>query len=132
MIAYFGENRIDLEKEDCELKIAVLLGKEFVGYNTMEMNLIIDFLFQSLELPFGCYVEYVAEDILLVKPDIFKNEKRPETKEEADKFFVDYYAFFYEVINKIVYNTPDVMVYLATKDREVYLLDGEGLTIKND
>ena len=129
MIAYFGENRIDLEEEDCELGIAMLLGADFVGYNTMEMNLIIDFLFQSLELPFGCYVEYVAEDILLVKPDIFKNEKRPETKEEVDKFFVDYYAFMYET-NKIVSNTPDVTVFLATRDGKVSLVDGDELVIK--
>ena len=129
MIAYFEDKEIDLEKEECELGIALLLGEDFVGYNTMEMNMIIDFIFQSLELPFGCYVEHVAEDILLVKPDIFKNEKRPKTKEEVDKFFVDYYAFIYET-NKIVYNTPDVAVFLVNKDGKVSLLDGDELVIK--
>ena len=132
MFAYFGENRIDLEKEDCKLGIALLLGEDFAGYNKMEMDLIIDFLFQSLDLPFGCYVKHIAEDILLVKPDIFENGERPKTKEEVDNFFVNYYAFMYEVDNNITYNTPDVMVFLDNKDGEVRLLDGDELVIKND
>ena len=44
MIAYFEDKEIDLEKEDCELGIALLLGEGFVDYGVMEMNMIIDLI----------------------------------------------------------------------------------------
>ena len=48
-----------------------------------------------------------------------------------DEFFVDYYAFLYEC-EKIVYNHPDVVVYIVDKDKKLTLLYGEELMIKND
>ena len=131
MIAYYEDNEIDLEKDDCELGIALLLGEDFVDYGVMEMNMIIDFIFESLELPFGCYVKHAGGDVLLVYPDIFSNGRRPTTKEEVDEFFVNYYAFLYEC-DKIVYNHPDVAVYLINKDKELTLLCGDELEIRND